>query len=341
LSAIVNHLAILYDDIEALDEHKDAVDNFTRTAGESIAKCMTRAEKLVERLAPLYPMAAWPTQRLSLLKQILVQVIDEDVRFQLELEEQRCLSAGTIYDFQAAIETVRQYEKRKNGGPKKDRGLAFLVASGIPRITQHDMDSARGQLMHCKQIIEANASRIKYPEPKNWEHKTRKVDPKHYPERSRSNSTTRFQFGTPAPEPPTTSSYTNSNSEKPKTTYAPKIQPPRGRSFERRRYPSGNNSQQNNNQSNRPSQPSTQNKLPFRPYSPGRPQNGNRRSNSLPKLFKPVMRTIGDKHYYDCIACSVTHIWEEGQPYCSAYEGFYDKIAAYEAHLSATQPENE
>ena len=143
LEEIVNRLATLYDQVDTIDDHKHNVDNFVRQKNETVSKAMTRAKTLIEKLAPLHSRAAWPEKCEDMGKAILKQIVNQDTRVALDMEEQKMIRAGASLSLKQMTNLAFDHEKYNKLIPTKDVATTFQVASMTPRaVTGRDEEKA-------------------------------------------------------------------------------------------------------------------------------------------------------------------------------------------------------
>ncbi len=89
LHYIVNQLALLHDALDTLDEHKFQINNFKCLKSEPLSKAMTRAGAIINKLAPLYSHSDWAERRNDMTKAILCQIVTDNTRAYLDMEDGR------------------------------------------------------------------------------------------------------------------------------------------------------------------------------------------------------------------------------------------------------------
>jgi hypothetical protein len=101
-------------------------------------------------LAPLYSYSVWPERCNELTKGILRQIVGENTRAYLDMEDGRNIRSGLKTDIQASISIADEYEKVHRVIPTKEIETTFQVASMTPRIGAAELSSKTDQLNHFK-----------------------------------------------------------------------------------------------------------------------------------------------------------------------------------------------
>ena len=161
LTEILEHFAIVYTKKRTIGDAKMAVDNFTRKKGESILACMNRTLLVVDRLKIHYDQAAWPQMQQQMRRHILMQVIKEETKRHIQMEEDYITeTTGLPYDFDNLIRKADNYERYNNAVPETDIQTVFKVASG--GLIQKKSKSPEQQLQHLKkeQMLETRLSTL-------------------------------------------------------------------------------------------------------------------------------------------------------------------------------------
>ena len=140
LKEIVNGLTALYDDVETIDDFKYQVDNFVRQKNETISKAMARATNLIGKLAPLHSVAAWPEKSEDMGKSILKQIVNQQTRIELDMEEQKMIRAGASLSLSQMVKIAFDHEKYHKTIPGKEVPTTFQVASMTPSTSQKKDD---------------------------------------------------------------------------------------------------------------------------------------------------------------------------------------------------------
>ena len=121
----------VYSKKRTLDADRQAVDKFSRLRDEPLESCMHRSQLAVDRLRHLYRPEVWPEIRDQMRKNILTQVISEETRRYIQMEEDETLETmGMPYELQTLISMANRYEKIHNKIPRKEMQTVFKVASG-------------------------------------------------------------------------------------------------------------------------------------------------------------------------------------------------------------------
>jgi hypothetical protein len=150
LHYIVNQLALQHDALDTLDERKFQLDNFKCLKSEPLSEAMNRASTIINKLAPLYSYSVWPERSNELTKGILRQIVGDNTRAYLEMEDGRNIRSGLKTDIQASISIADEYKKVHRVIPTKEIETTFQVASMTPRIGAADITSKMDQLNHLK-----------------------------------------------------------------------------------------------------------------------------------------------------------------------------------------------
>jgi hypothetical protein len=136
LYSIVNELFSLYDAMNTLDEHKYQLDNFKRLKSEPLVKAMSRAVKLINKLYPLYTDSEWQGRENDMTTAILRQIISEETRIFIDLEEGRSIRERAKLDVHDTILLADQHEKIYRIIPTEEVETTFQVVSMTPRKVQ-------------------------------------------------------------------------------------------------------------------------------------------------------------------------------------------------------------
>jgi len=113
------------------DADRQAVDKFARYKDEPLEACMHRSQVAIDRLRHLHRDTEWPEARKAMRRNILTQVITEETRKYIQMEEDKTLETmGYTYDLETLISMASKYEKIHNKAPKKELPTVFQVASG-------------------------------------------------------------------------------------------------------------------------------------------------------------------------------------------------------------------
>ena len=151
LDEILEYFAKVYTKKRSLLADRQAVDKFTRQKGESILVCMDRCIIAIDKLRHLYPEQGWPDMRQQMRRNILMQVIKEDTKRHIQMEEDDITeSTGMPYDFDKLIRLADRYERHHNAAPKEELSTLFKVASGGLHTKPPNPDKQNDQLTHLK-----------------------------------------------------------------------------------------------------------------------------------------------------------------------------------------------
>jgi hypothetical protein len=92
---------------------------------------MHRSQVAIDRLRHLHRDVEWPEARKAMRRNILTQVITDETRKYIQMEEDETLETmGYTYDLETLISMASKYEKVHNKAPKKELPTVFQVASG-------------------------------------------------------------------------------------------------------------------------------------------------------------------------------------------------------------------
>ena len=131
LSYIIDYFAKVYGRKRSLIKDRQAVDNFVRLKNEPLDICMHRSLIAIDRLQHLYSSDAWLEMRTSLRRNILMQIISDDTKRHVQLEENEIIEkTGFGVEIDKLIDMAKKYEIFHNKVPTKDVSVAFQVASG-------------------------------------------------------------------------------------------------------------------------------------------------------------------------------------------------------------------
>ena len=162
LEEILEYFATVYTKKRTIGDAKLAVDTFTRKKGESILACMNRTFLVVDKLRIHYDPNAWIHIRQQMRRHILMQVIKEETKRHIQMEEDYITeTTGMPYDFDNLIRKADNFERYNNAVPDKDIQTVFKVASG--GIIQKSVNkSPEQQLQHLKkeQMLESRLSSL-------------------------------------------------------------------------------------------------------------------------------------------------------------------------------------
>jgi len=258
LSNIIDYFGKVYTPKRSLNAHRQEVDHFVRRKDESLEIAMLRCLVAIDRLKILYLPTAWPEARINLRRNILTQIITEDTRRYIRLEEDDILEKhGLPIDLDALITMAHKYEVQYNKAPKTEVTTLFQVASGG---LSEDPQKLKSELKHLKretfqekqqQNMEYNAAPImakRFSAEKEREsRRTNRDDRVHAQRQNRFDSKRDI---TPETRPPSPSTFpppqpTRSRSQPMETTpsylerqlvkYDPRVQSPSSRSESRSR----------------------------------------------------------------------------------------------------------
>jgi len=130
------------------DADRQAVDKFARLKDEPLEVCMHRSQVAIDRLRHLHRDTEWPEARKAMRRNILTQVITDETRKYIQMEEDETLeSMGYTYDLETLIRMASKYEKLHNKAPKKELSTVFQVASGG---LVDDPQKLKNELLHLK-----------------------------------------------------------------------------------------------------------------------------------------------------------------------------------------------
>jgi hypothetical protein len=87
LSNIIDYFGKVYTPKRSLNAHRQEVDHFVQRKDESLEITMLRCLVAIDRLKIIYLPSAWPKARINLRRNILTQIITEDTRRYIQLEE--------------------------------------------------------------------------------------------------------------------------------------------------------------------------------------------------------------------------------------------------------------
>ena len=151
LDEILEYFAKVYTKKRSLIADRHAVDKFTRKKGESILVCMDRCIIAIDKLRHLYPSRGWPDMRQQMRRNILMQVIKEETKRHIQMEEDDITeSTGMPYDFDKLIRLADRYERHHNAAPKDELSTIFKVASGGLHTRPPNVDKSVDQLAFLK-----------------------------------------------------------------------------------------------------------------------------------------------------------------------------------------------
>ena len=148
LNAILDYFSKVYTKKRSLLADRQAVDKFTRKKNESILICMDRCILDIDKLRHLYPDSSWPDMRQQMRRNILMQVIKEETKRYIQMEEDEITeTTGMPYDFDKLIKLADRYERHHNAIPPTDVTTVFKVASGgfEPKFKPKDQGSDPAQ----------------------------------------------------------------------------------------------------------------------------------------------------------------------------------------------------
>jgi hypothetical protein len=359
LHYIVNQLALQHDALDTLDEHKFQLDNFKRLKSEPLSKAMNRASTIINKLAPLYSYSVWPERCNELTKGILRQIVGENTRAYLDMEDGRNIRSGLKTDIQASISIADEYEKVHRVIPTKEIETTFQVASMTPRIGAAELSSKTDQLNHFKReqtAHKATEERLNKMEEfmsiaaASFKQRARSTDSLSKgqttynlrPNRSRQSSATSIpdedvtMVEAPAPagkhyraDKPAPSSNERGRSRERFSSQPPPSQrpPSQQRAQTPGPAPTANQYYSQNYQGSQGNNQSSQGKYQGYPNSQGnrkpfenRSQSKDRLPWSSPGYFKPQIQTRPDgTHFFYCAPCNMNHPYEL---ICTAYVDF-------------------
>ena len=145
---IIEYFGKVYTPKRTLNVHRQAVDNFVRFKDETLDIAMHRCLVAIDKLRILYNPEAWTETRLWLRRNILTQIITEDTRRYIRLEEDDILEKfGIPIELETLISMANKYEIQHNKAPKSELKTMFQVASG--GLTE-DPQKLRNELSHLK-----------------------------------------------------------------------------------------------------------------------------------------------------------------------------------------------
>ena len=131
LTNIIEYFGKIYTPKRSLNVHRHEVDHFVRKKDESLEIAMLRCLVAIDRLKILYLPQNWPEARINLRRNILTQIITEDTRRYIRMEEDDILEKhGLPIDLDALILMAHKYEIQYNKAPKTEVSTLFQVASG-------------------------------------------------------------------------------------------------------------------------------------------------------------------------------------------------------------------
>ena len=162
LEEILEYFATVYTKKRTIGDAKSAVDNFTRKKGETIIACMDRTLLVVDRLKIHYEPNAWIHIRQQMRRHILMQVIKEETKRHIQMEEDYITeTTGMPYDFDNLIRKADNYERYNNAVPDRDIQTVFKVASG-GYLNKQTQKSPEQQLQQMKkdQMLETRLSTL-------------------------------------------------------------------------------------------------------------------------------------------------------------------------------------
>ena len=151
LDYIIEYFGKVYTPKRSLNAHRQEVDHFVRRKDESLEIAMLRCLVAIDRLKILYLPRNWPEARINLRRNILTQIITEDTRRFIRMEEDDILEKhGLPIDLDALITMAHKYEVQYNKAPKSEVSTVFQVASGG---LSEDPQKLKTELKHLKKEI--------------------------------------------------------------------------------------------------------------------------------------------------------------------------------------------
>jgi hypothetical protein len=126
LEEILEYFATVYTKKRTIGDAKLAVDTFTRKKGDSILACMNSTFLVVDKLRIHYDPNAWIHIRQQMRRHILMQVIKEETKRHIQMEEDYITeTTGMPYDFDNLIRKADNFERYNNAVPDKDIQTVF------------------------------------------------------------------------------------------------------------------------------------------------------------------------------------------------------------------------
>jgi hypothetical protein len=111
LTNIIEYFGKIYTPKRSLNVHRHEVHHFVRKKDESFEIAMLRCLVAIDRLKILYLPQNWPEARINLRRNILTQIITEDTRRYIRMEEDDILEKhGLPIDLDALILMAHKYE---------------------------------------------------------------------------------------------------------------------------------------------------------------------------------------------------------------------------------------
>ena len=145
---MIEYFGQVYMKRRSRDADRQAVDQFVRLKDEPLEVCMHRSQVAIDRLRHLHREVEWPEARKAMRRNILTQVITDETRKYIQMEEDETLETmGYTYDLETLISMASKYEKVHNKAPKKDLQTVFQVASGG---LLEDPQKLKNELQHLK-----------------------------------------------------------------------------------------------------------------------------------------------------------------------------------------------
>ncbi|MCZ2207549.1 hypothetical protein [Cylindrospermopsis raciborskii] len=269
LQYIIDYFAKVYGKKRSLLRDRKAVDDFTRHKNEPLDVCMHRSLVAIDRLQHLHSKEAWPEIRNTMRRNILTQIIADETRRHIQLEENEILEkTGLHIPIEKLINMAQKFETFHNKIPSKDVTTAFQVASGgfIQNIEQLKMENYhlkrnqyqdKRQITECVQELLANPARLYKNENRASDRKDfRRSERTSSQRQARSNSFDKNRQLTDTTPSPSRQSTPDRVTYKPRDTPPPlpaSLQARRDRSASRdrsssrdRNYNSGNSSRNTN-----------------------------------------------------------------------------------------------
>ncbi len=128
LTNIIEYFGKIYTPKRSLNVHRHEVVHFVRKKDESLEIAMLRCHVAIDRLKILYLPQNWPEARKNSRRNMLTQIITEDTKRYIRMEEDDILEKhGLPIDLDALILMAHKYEIQYNKAPKTE---VFQVASG-------------------------------------------------------------------------------------------------------------------------------------------------------------------------------------------------------------------
>ena len=148
LEYIIDYFAKVYGRKRSITKDKQAIDGFTRLRNEPLDICMHRSLIAIDRLQHLYSKEEWPAIRALFRKNILTQIISDDTKRHILLEEDDILEkTGLQVPIDKMIEMAKKYETLHNRIPTKEVTTAFQVASSG---FSQNIDSLKTEIQHLR-----------------------------------------------------------------------------------------------------------------------------------------------------------------------------------------------